>query len=47
MDLQEKTARKTLDALGLGGIALVAGVAVSIVVSVSVAWIVTTFVSRL
>lgn len=47
VDLQEKAARKTLDVLGLGGVALVAGVVVSIVLSVSVAWLVTTFVSRL
>jgi hypothetical protein len=47
LDLQERVARKTLDALGLGAISFVAGVIAAITLSVSVAWLVTTFVSRL
>lgn len=45
--MQEQVARKTLDALGLGGISVVVGVMFAIVVSVAVSWLVTNFVSRL
>ena len=47
VDIPEKAARKTLDAVGLGALSVVMGVAVAIVLSVSIAWLVTTFVSRL
>ena len=46
-DIQERVARKTLNALGLGGISIVVGVLVAIVLSVAVSWAVTHFVSRL
>jgi len=46
-DIQERVARKTLNALGLGGISIVVGVLIAIVLSVTVSWAVTNFVSRL
>ena len=46
-EIKETIARKVLNATGLGGIALVSGIIAALVISMSVAYIVTNFVSRL
>ncbi len=46
-EIKETIARKVLNATGLGGIALVSGIIAALVISMSVAHIVTNFVSRL
>jgi len=46
-EIKETIARKVLNATGLGGIALVSGMIAALVISMSVAYIVTNFVSRL
>jgi hypothetical protein len=46
-EIKETIARKVLNATGLGGIALVSGIIAALVISMSVAYVVTNFVSRL
>lgn len=41
------TRKKALETMGLGAIAIFGGIAVAIVVSVAIAWIVTNFLNRL
>ncbi|MEI8391736.1 MAG: hypothetical protein WCG40_04480 [Actinomycetes bacterium] len=46
-EIKETIARKVLNATGLAGIALVSGIIAALVISLSLAYIVTNFVSRL
>lgn len=47
LDIPPSGRKKTLETMGLGAIAIFGGITAAIVVSISVAWIVTNFLNRL
>ncbi|MFM8563294.1 MAG: hypothetical protein ACKOCE_05305 [Acidimicrobiia bacterium] len=47
LDVAPSGRKKTLESMGLGAIAIFGGITAAIVVSISVAWIVTNFLNRL